>query len=176
MPIAAEMRSAPRELYRAHPAARLTCYSALRRFMLGIVVSVPLAGCVSHLPPVPDSHVVMVSGRGTAGYDQKNATRMAIVVAARVTVDHGFRYFRVVGSSGANDAGGLASLQPGVNFAIRVYDEGETNPHGANLFDAQAVLVEGPPNVAYEPRPPVHKPQPAASATPRCTAYGCDWR
>jgi len=93
-------------------------------------------------------HVIVISGRITASEDRSDTTRKMLVVAARMTLNHGFRYFAIVGLSNASNPVGMSSLQPGSDMTIRVYREGEINPRNPGIWDAENIGAGTLPDVA----------------------------
>ncbi len=128
-----------------------------------------------------DAHTAVISGRATAGSDPRAAFDAVLVQAAKMTVDHGFRYFGVAGSEGGN----APAFRPGADVTIKVFREGEVDPARPGIWDAQQILTAGVPHAAapsFRVQAPLQAPAqaPAPAAPPknqplRCTAYGCDW-
>lgn len=143
-----------------------------------------LSACVSPAPAMRDDRTAVIAGRETAGYTQNDAVRKDLVLAAKMTVDHGFRYFRIAGSSPQIANGRAEAMKPGADVVITVFHEGEANAQTAGIWDAEEILTTGVPNVvsAAVSAPPAQLSPQAATGTqapnspvPHCTAYGCTW-
>lgn len=144
------------------------------------VVLLGLAACVGPAPAMRDERTAVISGRETAGYLQEAAVSKDLVLAAKMTVDHGFRYFRIAGSSQQSAEG---SIRPGMDVVITVFHEDEAIAQTAGVWDAEEILTTGVPGRAATstavpsvqlPRAPTGAPAPNSPA-PHCTAYGCSW-
>jgi hypothetical protein len=160
--------------------------AALRRlspYILGIVLgSAILSGCMSAAPPMLNERTAVISARGTTGENARDAARTMLVKAAAMTVDHGFRYFRIVDSQSAGSSGG-ASIRPGADITIKVYREGEIDPRRPGVWDAENIAEDEASNVVSVSTPnasrrPVSPSTTASSSNPpraHCTVYGCTW-
>ena len=102
--------------------------------------------------------IATISGRETAGLSSADATRKALLEAARLTVDHGFRYFVIIrtsnppaghsGPSTSRDqsipASSAASiLVPGTDVTIKTFRVGEVGRNRAGIWDAYQLLTSG---------------------------------
>ncbi len=144
-----------------------------------------LVACASPAPAMRDERTAVISGRETAGDAPADAVQKALVLAAQITVDHGFRYFRIVGSANQSPTGRDLSIRPGADVIIKVFHDGETSTRIAGIWDAEALLTTGPQSLAglanaatpmqSSPRPTANARAQPAPPAPRCTAYGCDW-
>ena len=138
-----------------------------------------LAACASHVPPLRADGTTVVAGSKTAGMSGPDAMRAVLAVGARLTVDHGARYFRIVGTE--SFYGTSSSVRPGANVAIRVYQPGEIQPDAPGVWDAQQILTSGPPafaaaSVVTSPSQRTYAPATQEKKlTPHCNAYGCEW-
>lgn len=111
---------------------------ALFRKALGIVLfAAAVAACASHAPPLAADHTVVVRGRLTAGLSPTDATKTVLVDAARLTVDHGFQYFRIVRAS----YGG--AIRPGEDVTVKIFLKDDVRAGAPGLWDAQAILLKG---------------------------------
>jgi hypothetical protein len=138
-----------------------------------IVCLAALAGCVSHEIPLRSDGTVAMGEHKTAGMSAMDAARIAILDAAKLTVDHGGRYFRILRS------GRTSAIRPGADVLVQVMDDGDPRAGGPGVFDAPKLLIEGVPQTvlngfAAVPPPRTQAPQ-GPAGTPRCTAYGCVW-
>ena len=96
-----------------------------------------LSACASHAPPLAADQTLVVRGRLTAGLAPTDATRTVLVDAARLTVDHGYQYFRIVRAS----YGG--AIRPGEDVTVRVFLKDGVRAGTPGLWDAQAILLNG---------------------------------
>ena len=167
----------------------------------GILCAVGLASCIGPAPAMRDERTAVVSGRDTTGLSTAGAIRKALLQAARITVDHGFRYFKIVEPRGQDEtyahsamalrlgsswaADGVSLIRPGADVTIKVFRSGEMAATAAGIWDAEYLLTSGVPDRALRienpaatqlqvPSPPGTQGLPGARA-PRCTIYGCDW-
>jgi hypothetical protein len=95
-----------------------------------------------------NDRMIIISGHSIAGENQNDATRKMLVVAARMTLDHGFRYFSIVDSSNAVNSAKVPSIQPGIDVTIRVYRDGEINPQSPGIWDAENIGAGALPDTA----------------------------
>ena len=113
---------------------------------LQLLLPLMLSACVSHVPPLQNGNIGVIAGKETAGLDEKAATPQVLVVAARQTVDHGYRYFTLLpglpGPPGAK-AGGPAPaniLHAGQNVRFQILRRARA---GRGVWDAYQVLARG---------------------------------
>jgi hypothetical protein len=85
-------------------------------------------------------NLLVVSGKSTASDSQDIAARKMLRLAARMTLDHGYRYFTV---EGAEVRAGLPAVQPGAGLTIRLYRPGDVDPNRAGVWDAVRVVSPG---------------------------------
>jgi hypothetical protein len=159
----------------------------LLRFAIPIAVCTLLvSACISAVRPLADDGTTVIAGKDTAGMTRSQAASIVLTEAARITVDHDARYFRIVQQRTASGATTLAArradaIQPGADVLIKVYANDAIRGTAAGLWDAQQILAGPAPPVAaaVAMRRAAPAAQPTAPATPqpapRCTAYGCDW-
>jgi hypothetical protein len=160
-----------------------------RRGLFACLAGVLLfAGCVHPAPPMRSPNTAVISGRTTAGISQADAAQSVLAAAAQMTVDHGFRYFRLAGSPQApattsGSRNDIAAIQPGSDVLIHVYRESEIDPRAGGVWDAQGILTGAPaghpPSQELTAAAPVARVNsPATSTNPvtvKCTIYGCAW-
>jgi len=104
-----------------------------------ILAAVVLSGCTTHQPVWQDrQRVIIVSGKDMAGASQDAAVQRMLARSARVTVDHGFRYFTIVRPVPA--PGGPLALRPGADVTIRLFRQGETEYPAPGVWDAYGLL------------------------------------
>lgn len=146
------------------------------RTIIAVLCMALLAGCVHRAPALIDDRTAVVSGRETLGSTPDDAVQTDLVLAAKIAVDHGFRYFRIVSTRDPFATVGVSEIRPGLDLTVKFFRDGETNARTPGIFDAQDVLTTGAPAAHANAQP--HVPSPAktpATGAPRCTAYGCDW-
>ena len=106
-----------------------------------------LAGCVSHMPPLRAGQVGTISGRDTAGLANDAAEKKVLAEAARLTVDHGYRYFVIL--SGSPQASGPAArpgpagtaIRPGADVRFRALSKDQIGRGATGVFDAYRLLT-----------------------------------
>ncbi len=161
-------------------------YRLEERFRLGLFVapfcSLVLTACMHDAPPMLTERTAMVSGRATAGLPASEATQIVLFKAAEMTIDHGFRYFQIIGAdSVVSDRRGAELIRPGANVTIKVYRTGEINPRATGIVDAQDIAVHMQTRVASLPSPAANRapatqqPTKSGAPAPHCTVYGCTW-
>lgn len=132
-----------RELADAHSARVWTNVSLnfgnYRNAVISLVLAVSLAGCASH-EPIWHSKQRFVTIRlgDTASLSKEEASRRLLERAARVTVDHGYRYFAI--NVPSHPQGAAASLPSRADFTIRMYMQGEVSAASPGLWDAFRLL------------------------------------
>lgn len=145
-----------------------------------------LTGCMHPAPAMLTERTAIVSGRATAGLNANHATEIVLVKAAAMTLDHGFRYFQIVGSDSViADRSGNELIRPGANVTIKVYREGEINPRTTGIVDAEEIAEHDQRHVARAsapapaataaPSPQTGPPAKSGMPKPHCTVYGCTW-
>ncbi|HUO02382.1 MAG TPA: hypothetical protein VMU31_06365 [Rhizomicrobium sp.] len=80
-----------------------------------------LRACAHHQPAWEPNAVITISGKPTAALSPGQSWKEMLARAARVTVAHGHRYFRLTGFSRAG-----AGLAPGSDIRIVMLDEKRT--------------------------------------------------
>jgi len=130
------------------------------RRLTAFLLAGALAACATPAPPLAADQTAVIRGRETAGLSQADASTAVLVEAARITVDHGFQYFRIV-------HGQAGMIRPGTDVTIQALRSDSVRPGMPGLWDAQMILIKGVSAVARQPTSPPQKP--------RCTAYGCAW-
>src|ERR1700733_10259322 len=111
--------------------------------------SLVLTACMHDAPPMLTERTAVVSGRATADMAPSEATQIVLFKAAEMTIDHGFRYFQIVGSdSVVADRSGKELIRPGASVTIRVYRQGEIDPHITGIIDAQDIAEHNKTRVA----------------------------
>lgn len=122
----------------------IACHAARLCAAAVVFGTLLLAGCAHHLRPMPDAHAIVVSGRSTANDDAALASRKIMVAAARVTLNHGFRFFRIAGSP----RGAAPLIQPGADVTIEVFRDGEIDPRAPGVWDALTIGSGEVPNAS----------------------------
>jgi hypothetical protein len=89
-----------------------------------------LAGCAHHAPATIHDRVAVISGHNTAHATTAGAVQTVLIEAAAITVDHGYRFFRL-----------MTPVRPGANVTVRVYGNGEIDPHATDAYDAYAIAA-----------------------------------
>jgi hypothetical protein len=113
-----------------------------RKIAVGILCGMALSACAHRVPTLRNDHTAVISGKRTVGNSSREAARIILIQAARLTLDHGFRYFTIVCSPVANSIrSGTPSIQPGADVTIRVYRQGEIDPLSPNVWDAGSIAA-----------------------------------
>jgi hypothetical protein len=107
----------------------------------GLLSLVLLSGCANHEAPLPNPRNAVISGKDTAGLSPADAQNLILAKAARLTVDHGFRYFALVNAPPAPTA--MFTLTPGASITIRLFHDGEVKPSKPGTWDAFRLLSLG---------------------------------
>ena len=123
-----------------------------------VLLAAALSACIGPAPPLRASRIVTISGRETAGLSSADATKKALLEAARLTVDHGFRYFVIIrtsnppiGHSGPSTSraqsiptsSAASILVPGTDITIKTFRVGEVGRNRAGIWDAYRLLTSG---------------------------------
>ncbi len=112
-----------------------------------------LAGCIGHMPPLRAGQVGTISGRETAGLVPDAARKKVLAEAARLTVDHGYRYFVILpGPPQRNAAPGTVArpgpadttIRPGMDVSFRALRKDQIGRGTAGVFDAYRLLESRP--------------------------------
>jgi hypothetical protein len=108
---------------------------------IGVACISLLSACAGPAPAMRDSRTAVVSGRVTAGLSATDAARRALSEAAKITVDHGFRYFMIANPQNASASSVV--IIPGVNLTIKTFRKGDVKPNTRGLWDADVILSSG---------------------------------
>jgi hypothetical protein len=87
------------------------------------------------MPAMRAGNTITIPGRLTAGLNPADANSKAMSEAARLTVDHGFRYFMLAPGGPAG-----AQVLPGKSIVLKLYHKGEIRLTTPGLLDAEAIL------------------------------------
>jgi len=112
-----------------------------RPILLIALCGLVLCACAHPIPPMRNDRTIVISGKRTAGNSDRDVTQKILILAARLTLDHGFRYFEFAGVPNAN---GTPIIRPGSDVTIRVYRAGEIDPHRPGMRDAESVAAGVP--------------------------------
>jgi hypothetical protein len=101
-----------------------------------------LSACVSRAPPLRGGQIGLISGRQTAGLSSDAARNKVLAEAARLTVDHGLRYFILLpapqmANAPAQRTSADAAMRPGVDVSFRALRK---EPVGGGAWDAYRLL------------------------------------
>jgi hypothetical protein len=137
-----------------------------------------LAACVSSVHPLRGDGTALIAGSDTAGMSAPRAANTVLVEAARLTMDHDARFFRIVqvgDATTALSAPRAPAIRPGADVTIKLYDS--EPDEGAAGWDAQKILAGDLTGVsiAFAAAQPVPARGAPPSAPLHCTAYGCNW-
>ena len=115
-----------------------------RGIVFGGLCLLALAACAHRIAPMRGDHTVVISGHRIVGSNADMVTKNALVAAARLTLDHGCRYFKVLGAKNNYlRRNAPLALRPGADVTIAVYREGEIDPQSPDVWDAQNIAAGG---------------------------------
>lgn len=89
-----------------------------------------LCGCAHRAPASIHDDTVLISGHNTVHATARDAVHTVLVEAAAITLDHGYRYFRL-----------MTPVRPGADITVRLYGAGDIDSAPANLYDADDVAA-----------------------------------
>jgi hypothetical protein len=111
----------------------------MRLVIISIIALAALTGCATRQPVWQNSQrIVTISGKDTAGVSQQEILQRMLYKSARVTIDHGFRYFAIIRPLPSPD--GSIPLRPGNDLTIRILRQGETKYPAPGLLDAYSLM------------------------------------
>jgi hypothetical protein len=127
--------------------------------MVAVLLVAVLCSCIGPAPRLKSGRIATISGHETAGLNSADASKKVLLEAARLTVDHGFRYFAIIGPpnpptkhsgpdiSQARSIPALSSaasiLVPGTDITIKTFRVGEVGRNRAGIWDAYQLLASG---------------------------------
>jgi len=101
------------------------------RVLAGAVLCVAVfSGCAHRAPASIHDGMTVISGHNTAHSSLHDAVETVLVEAAAITVDHGYRYFRV-----------MTQIRPGADVTIHVYGAGEVDRRASDVYDADDIAA-----------------------------------
>jgi hypothetical protein len=156
-----------------------------RGSLLSVLCGLALSACVSTAPKMLNDRLAVITGRDTVRDNINNATRKTLVKAAAMTLDHGFRYFQIVGAP-ESARGDVTFVRPGADVTIKLYRQSEINPQRPGVWDAEsiaagklrndaAITAQAAP-IPAEPASAIQASTKSNALTPKCTVYGCVWQ
>lgn len=98
--------------------------------LTGAVVCGVLSGCVHRAPESIHDRTAVISGHNTVDAGLEDTTQTVLIEAASITLDHGYRYFRV-----------MTQIRPGTDVTIQVYGNGEIDPRTRDVYDANDIAA-----------------------------------
>ena len=103
-----------------------------------------LAACVSHAPGLQNGGIGTIAGGVTAGLGDDEARRKIFAEAARLTVDHGYRYFILLPM--ARVPGARPDVLPAIHAGQpqRFQIVHRASVRGAQVWDAYRFLIRQP--------------------------------
>lgn len=102
----------------------------LMRITFGCTLAGALAGCAHRAPALSHNETAVISGRNTAHASVRDAMQTVLLEAAAITVDHGYRFFRLT-----------TPVRPGADVTIRVYRYDGIDPDASGVYDADAIAA-----------------------------------
>ena len=107
---------------------------------LTLLLLLALTACVSPAPRLAAGGIGIVTAKQTAGLSDEAARREVLARAARVTIDHGYRYFILLPAANqpAARTGTAATIHAGQAQRFRIVRRA---PAGAEVWDAYRLLT-----------------------------------
>lgn len=99
-------------------------------FALAIGGSIAASGCAHRASATIRDDTTTISGHSTAERSPAEARSIVLVEAASITLDHGYRLFRIE-----------TPIRPGAPVTIRLYREGEAGAGAPDVYDADAIAA-----------------------------------
>ena len=97
-----------------------------------LALPAPLIGCAHHQPVWSQGTVIRIAGKASQDLSPKDVFPQMLALAARATVNHGYRYFVLVNASQS-----VPRLAPGADLDVRVLSGNES---GRGVLDAYRLL------------------------------------
>ena len=110
----------------------------LRRGGLLLLLPLMLAACISHAPPLQNGNIGVVAGKETAGLDDKAAAQKVLVEAARLTIDHGYRYFTLLPGAKTSATASRDVIHAGQTVQFQILRRARP---GRGVWDAYQLLT-----------------------------------
>jgi hypothetical protein len=127
-------------MYSFHQLDQSRCTGV--RVLAVALFGVMLMGCAHHAPATLHQRMTVISGKGTAKDSARDAARKVLIEAAAITLDHGYRYFEIVGTEAmGSNSSGLPAIRPGADVTIKLFGAGDVDPRPPVVWDAQAIAA-----------------------------------
>jgi hypothetical protein len=110
---------------------------------LALLLCLALPACISPAPRLAAGGIGTVAARATAGLSDQEARRTVLAQAARITVDHGYRYFILLPAANQPAArrGAAIAIHAGQPQRFQIVRRA---PAGAVPWDAYRLLTQRP--------------------------------
>jgi hypothetical protein len=120
--------------------------AAPRGKRLSLVLPLVLAACVSHAPSLQNGDIGTIAGRETAGLGDNDARRKVLAEAARLTVDHGYRYFVILPVARLPGAkiDAVPTIHAGQAQRFQIVRRASASRSGDQVWDAYRLLTRQP--------------------------------
>ena len=105
-------------------------------------------GCVSPVPRLQSGDIGIIAGKDTVGLNDETARGKALSEAARLTIDHGYRYFVVLPATNipaARTNTATAIVRAGQPMRFQIMHR-NPSPRAPGIWDAYRLLAQKPSN------------------------------
>ena len=96
-----------------------------------------LAACMHETPVALNGRTATITVPDAGHGDTATVHQEALIKAAMVTLDHGFRYFRISAAPPANPA----TARQATKFRVTVYRSAEINPLAPGVMDSDKIAA-----------------------------------
>jgi hypothetical protein len=97
-----------------------------------------LGGCIAHAPPLLRGTQIVLPSKETTGLNPGQAADVVLKEAARITLDHGYRYFAILRVGSVTQQAPAFTVTPGMPVRVQLL---KTNRNGAeHVWDAYSIL------------------------------------
>lgn len=97
-----------------------------------------LGGCVAHAPALLRGTQAVIPSKETAGLNPGQAADLVLKEAARITLDHGYRYFAILPVGGVAQQAPAFTVTPGTPVRVQLL---KTNRSRAgHVWEAYSIL------------------------------------
>lgn len=125
-------------------------HSVFRGSSLALLLVLELAACASPAPRLQAGEIGVIAGQQTTGLSDEAARRKVLSIAARLTVDHGYRYFVILPAAippGAKAAkvDSTTAIHAGQAQHFQIVRRATASRASAPVWDAYGLLTRRSP-------------------------------